>query len=176
MTAGRIAGSITSTLTADVKLYDRLPHRSRRLNEMLGRGTSQTRDGSRRAPRCFGVAAFAATVTLLFAACSSSATPTDTPAAPQTEAQAASSPNAVSNGESSVEFDESKLVATGGTRFVALDDPQVLQASQAGYLSQDALIMGVSQNGDSRAYPVAMARYHHVINDTLGGDPVTVTY
>ena len=80
------------------------------------------------------------------------------------------------NGAASVEFDESKLLATGGTRFVALDDPQVLEASEADYLSHDALIMGITQNGESRAYPVAMARYHHVINDTVGGHPVAVTY
>ena len=133
---------------------------------------------------------------LAFAACSGPATISDTPVAtPSANPEAAQEPtrtpaattappaptsspssSAAGSGDASVAFDESKLLITGGSRFVALDDPEVLSASEAGYLSEDALIMGISQNGESRAYPVAMARYHHVINDVVGGQPVAVTY
>lgn len=142
-------------------------------------------------------AVFVVAASLLLAACSGSASISDTPVAtpaggPESTQEAAEMPatattapptptpppssSAADNGDASVAFDESKLIITGGSRFVALDDPDLLSASEADYLSEDALIMGISQNGESRAYPVAMARYHHVINDVVGGQPVTVTY
>ena len=73
-------------------------------------------------------------------------------------------------------FDESKLSRIGGDQFVALDDPSVLAAAQAGYLGGDELVLGMTVNGESRAYPLQMTWYHHVINDQLGGKPITVTY
>ena len=142
-------------------------------------------------------AVFVVAASLLLAACSGSASISDTPVAtpaegpestqeaagvPATAATAPPTPtpppssSSAETSDASVAFDESKLLITGGSRFVALDDPDVLGASEADYLSEDALIMGISQNGESRAYPVAMARYHHVINDVVGGQPVTVTY
>ena len=131
-------------------------------------------------------AVFVVAASLLLAACSGSASISDTPVAtpaggPESTQEAAEMPatattapptptpppssSAADNGDASVAFDESKLIITGGSRFVALDDPDVLGASEADYLSDDALIMGISQNGESRAYPVAMARDHHVINE-----------
>lgn len=134
-------------------------------------------------------AAFVVAASLLLAACSGSASISDTPVAtpavdPESTQEATETPTTAATApptptpppSSSAAFDESKLLITGGSRFVALDDPEVLSASQADYLSEDALIMGISQNGESRAYPVAMARYHHVINDVVGGQPVAVTY
>ena len=63
-----------------------------------------------------------------------------------------------------------------GDQFVALDDPSVLAAAQAGYLGGTELVLGMTVNGESRAYPLQMTWYHHVINDQLGGKPITVTY
>ena len=72
--------------------------------------------------------------------------------------------------------DPSKLIEGPGASFVPLDDPEVLAAEAATYLTGDSLVMGLTINGESRAYPLQMARYHHVINDVLGGKPVAVTY
>jgi uncharacterized protein DUF3179 len=38
------------------------------------------------------------------------------------------------------------------------------------------MVMAVSFGGDSRAYPIRAMAYHHVVNDTVGGVPVVVTY
>jgi hypothetical protein len=77
---------------------------------------------------------------------------------------------------SDTEFDEDKLISGPGASFVSLDQPRVLAASAASYLSSDALVMGLTVNNESRAYPVEMARYHHIINDTVGGQPIAATY
>ena len=73
-------------------------------------------------------------------------------------------------------FDESKLSRDGGNQFIALDDPKVLTVSQVAYLDGNELVLGMTLNGESRAYPLQMTWYHHVINDRLGGKPITVTY
>jgi hypothetical protein len=36
--------------------------------------------------------------------------------------------------------------------------------------------MAVSLNGDARAYPISQMAYHHVLNDTVAGVPIAVTY
>ncbi|KAB1193156.1 DUF3179 domain-containing protein [Haloferax sp. MBLA0076] len=43
-------------------------------------------------------------------------------------------------------------------------------------LSADTYVVGVEYNGAARAYPLSILWWHEVVNDTLGGDPVLVTY
>jgi hypothetical protein len=38
------------------------------------------------------------------------------------------------------------------------------------------LVLGVSLNGASKAYPIQFLGYHHQVMDTLGGQPLMVTY
>jgi hypothetical protein len=38
------------------------------------------------------------------------------------------------------------------------------------------LVVGVTINGESKAYPVEIIGYHHQVRDTIGGKPVMVTY
>ena len=63
-----------------------------------------------------------------------------------------------------------------GRGFVPLDDPVFLAAAEAEYFGDDELVLGVEWAGEVRAYPVRMLRYHHVINDSVGGSPLLVTY
>ncbi|MBI1367895.1 MAG: DUF3179 domain-containing protein [Planctomycetes bacterium] len=37
-------------------------------------------------------------------------------------------------------------------------------------------VIGVTINGESRAYPIRYLRWHEIVNDTIGGAPVAVTY
>ena len=62
------------------------------------------------------------------------------------------------------------------TPFVPLDDPILLQASEATYLPDEDLVLGLEMMGEARAYPVRMMTYHHIVNDTVGGRPVLITY
>ncbi len=41
---------------------------------------------------------------------------------------------------------------------------------------KNKLIIGVSANGDAKAYPIEIIGYHHQVKDTLGGQAIMVTY
>lgn len=62
------------------------------------------------------------------------------------------------------------------TPFVPLDNPQVITEREAAYLSDDELVLGLEWHGEARAYPVQMMTYHHIVNDTVGGRPILITY
>lgn len=38
------------------------------------------------------------------------------------------------------------------------------------------LIIGIAINGQAKAYPIEIIGYHHQVQDTLGGEPIMVTY
>ena len=40
----------------------------------------------------------------------------------------------------------------------------------------EQLVVGVSVEGESRAYPIEIIGYHHQVRDTLAGEPIMVTY
>ena len=62
------------------------------------------------------------------------------------------------------------------TPFVPLDLPEFLAASEAGYLPDGDLVLGLEWLGEARAYPIRMLTYHHIVNDTVAGRPVLITY
>lgn len=39
-----------------------------------------------------------------------------------------------------------------------------------------SLVIAVERNGDARAYPIELIGYHHQVLDTIGGEPVLITY
>ena len=62
------------------------------------------------------------------------------------------------------------------TPFVPLDNPLVLSAQQATFLDDDELVLGVEWQGAAHAYPIRMLRFHHIVNDTVAGRPLLITY
>ncbi len=42
-------------------------------------------------------------------------------------------------------------------------------------VSEDRVI-GIFENGEARAYPLRQMRWHEVVNDVVGGEPIAVTY
>ena len=54
-----------------------------------------------------------------------------------------------------------------------------VMTSSPGPFSQgegESLVIEVERNGDARAYPIELIGYHHQVLDTIGGEPVLVTY
>ena len=43
-------------------------------------------------------------------------------------------------------------------------------------LDAKEMVLAVSLNNDSRAYPVRTIAYHHIVNDVAGGIPLVATY
>lgn len=57
----------------------------------------------------------------------------------------------------------------------ALTAPKTVPAGSAGLQPEDRVI-GVSLEGEARAYPLRILNWHEVVNDTLGGRDIAVTY
>ncbi len=83
---------------------------------------------------------------------------------------------AATNPDSQLAPARSSQRSPSGRGFVPLDDPVFLAADEAEYLGNDELVLGVEWADEVRAYPIRMLRYHHVVNDTAGGEPLLVTY
>lgn len=59
--------------------------------------------------------------------------------------------------------------------FVRPDDPRLIGARFAPRNDVDKLrVIGYAHNGQARAYPLALMNSHELVNDTVGGKPVTV--
>lgn len=58
----------------------------------------------------------------------------------------------------------------------ALDRPVHVAAAEAGYLSDAERVFGVSLGGERRAYPLRILDWHEMVNDVVGGEPVTLSY
>jgi hypothetical protein len=59
----------------------------------------------------------------------------------------------------------------------AIDDPQFLSPEEADEeYAPDELILGVEYNGDARAYSVNFLSRHEIVNDTVGGVKISVTW
>lgn len=50
------------------------------------------------------------------------------------------------------------------------------EPAAASKLDKNDMIMAVRFGSDSRAYPIREMAYHHILNDTVNGVPVAVTY
>ena len=59
----------------------------------------------------------------------------------------------------------------------AIDDPEFLNAQQADEeYAPDELVIGVEFNGDARAYSIPLLSSHEIVNDTVGGEKIAVTW
>jgi hypothetical protein len=48
--------------------------------------------------------------------------------------------------------------------------------NEAGFMDDKEMVMAVSYNGEAVAYPVRLMAYHHIVQDVVGGTPITATY
>ena len=55
-------------------------------------------------------------------------------------------------------------------------DVAQFRAQSSSKLDAKEMVMAVSLSGEARAYPISQMAYHHVLNDTVGGVPIAVTY
>ncbi len=58
-----------------------------------------------------------------------------------------------------------------------IDEPAFASVSDPpSYMKPREPVIAVEINGDARAYPLAMLMWHEIVNDVVGGMPVTVTF
>jgi hypothetical protein len=51
-----------------------------------------------------------------------------------------------------------------------------MKSKDVNKVPEDRLVIGLENNGEAKAYPIAFIAYHHQVQDTVGGKPVIVTY
>ena len=59
--------------------------------------------------------------------------------------------------------------------FIAVDNPRFVEPAES-TLGAEELVLGYERDGVARAYPVGMVSFHHVINDTVEGRPLLITF
>jgi uncharacterized membrane protein YhaH (DUF805 family) len=60
--------------------------------------------------------------------------------------------------------------------FNPLPNAAYARVSEVDFVPDGDMVMAVELNGEAVAYPVRQMAYHHVINDVVGGKPITATY
>lgn len=53
---------------------------------------------------------------------------------------------------------------------------KIFAAAAENKIAADKLVIGVSLNGEAKAYPIQLIGYHHQVRDTIGRTPVMITY
>jgi hypothetical protein len=74
---------------------------------------------------------------------------------------------------------EGQLISGGPGKdgIPALTNPEVVSAEEGdGFMQAEDLVLGVVLNGEARAYPHAILWWHEIVNDVLGGKPITVSF
>ena len=58
----------------------------------------------------------------------------------------------------------------------SIDQPVFVSTNEVEYLLDDDLVMTLTHNGITRAYPTRILDHHEIVNDMFGTDPVAITY
>ncbi|MDE2839071.1 MAG: DUF3179 domain-containing protein [Chloroflexota bacterium] len=75
----------------------------------------------------------------------------------------------------SVPLDEISSGGPGKDGIPSIDFPQFNSVDKAFYADTEPVVV-VEVNGEAKAYPIEILIWHEIVNDTLGGVPVTVTF
>jgi hypothetical protein len=57
-----------------------------------------------------------------------------------------------------------------------IDNPVMMPAAEVDFLVDTEPVVAIEVNGEARAYPIQILLWHEIVNDDIGGIPVTVTY
>ena len=75
-----------------------------------------------------------------------------------------------------VSLDDLKQGCPARDCFPSLDSPNFVAAGEASHVADDAVVIAISYGGEHRAYPARILDHHEIVNDTIGGDPIAVTW
>lgn len=59
--------------------------------------------------------------------------------------------------------------------FTAVSEVE-LESEASQPVAGDEMVMGIAMGGEARAYPIRIVGFHHIVHDTLAGEPVVTTY
>ena len=58
----------------------------------------------------------------------------------------------------------------------AILEPKFLKPNQPTFLEDSDHIIGVQMGNEAKAYPIKILNWHEVVNDTINGVPIVVTF
>jgi hypothetical protein len=59
----------------------------------------------------------------------------------------------------------------------SIDDPRFVSANEASrWIADNELVMAILYKGVSRVYPIQIMVWHEIVNDTIAGDPILITW
>jgi len=58
----------------------------------------------------------------------------------------------------------------------AIDQPKFIRPAKADFMQDDDDVLSVTVGGETRAYPLRILVWHEIVNDTLSGEAIAVTY
>jgi hypothetical protein len=58
----------------------------------------------------------------------------------------------------------------------ALFSPSFVPAAEANFLTGEDRVLGIEIAGEARAYPIRVLSWHELVNDTVGGSPLLVSW
>jgi hypothetical protein len=58
----------------------------------------------------------------------------------------------------------------------SIDNPKYVSADAADHVADDDVVIAIAYGGDKRAYPARILDRHEIVNDTIGGDPIAITW
>jgi hypothetical protein len=59
----------------------------------------------------------------------------------------------------------------------SIDDPEYVSLSEADeWIEDDELVLAIIHEGVKRVYPLQILVWHEIVNDTIAGDPLLITY
>ncbi|MBQ27928.1 MAG: hypothetical protein CMH81_07310 [Nitrospiraceae bacterium] len=69
-----------------------------------------------------------------------------------------------------------ELIETLKDRIPPLTNPRYSMAQEASWLANDDIVLGFVEKGDARAFPTRILNFHEIVNDTIGGRTVLISY
>ena len=76
-------------------------------------------------------------------------------------------------------IDPEKIVSGGVPKdgIPSIDDPEYISLEEADHWIEDnELVLAIIYKGVKRVYPLQILVWHEIINDTIAGDPILVSY
>lgn len=78
--------------------------------------------------------------------------------------------------DSEVPFDALMQACPARDCIQSIDQPLFVATAEVGFLRDDDLVLTLTHNGVTRAYPTRILDHHEIVNDMFGPDPVAITY
>lgn len=58
----------------------------------------------------------------------------------------------------------------------SIDNPKFVDADSASHIKDDDVVIAISWKGEHRAYPSRILDHHEIVNDTIAGTPIAITW